>query len=77
MCIRDSAECTDFGLCRNHLRNAVANNQRATISYQGRMGAVEIGSRGDAGKGTLRTYSWNEAGALTAPGTSTFEEASG
>ncbi|MCT1775389.1 ABC transporter substrate-binding protein [Brachybacterium sp. p3-SID957] len=71
------AECTDFGLCRNHLRNAVANNQRATISYQGRMGAVEIGSRGDAGKGTLRTYSWNEAGALTAPGTSTFEEASG
>lgn len=69
-------DCTDFGGCRVILRDALAAGSRATVTYEGRTGALEIGGKhADARKGSLRMYTWGPAGQLEAPGADTFEAA--
>lgn len=65
-------ECTDFGQCVTILRDAVVAGDRATISFTGRMGALELDAAPDPRSGQLRTYSWNEAGAIVDDGADSF-----
>lgn len=66
-------ECTDYGMCRLTLRDALSDGTRATITYKGRMGDLALDGTSDAGKGGLRTYSFGPAGGLQAPDASTFD----
>lgn len=67
------AECTDYGLCRQTLRDELVDGSRGTIAYQGRTGALEVGGVGDAAKGSMRTYTFGPAGALIAGSATTFD----
>src|SRR5699024_9371421 len=66
-------ECTDFGQCVTILRDAVVAGDRATISFTGRMGPLELDAAPDPRRGQLRTYSWTEAGAIVDDGADSFE----
>lgn len=66
-------ECTDYGMCRTALRDALEAGSRATITYTGRMGPLELGGVGDAAKGELRTCSWSDAGELVPGNAEGFE----
>ncbi|PMC75833.1 ABC transporter substrate-binding protein [Brachybacterium sp. UMB0905] len=69
-----SEKCTDYEMCRSHLRQGLSGKDRTTIAYNGRMGTVELGPQADIRTGELREYSWTEANVL-APGNATgFED---
>ncbi len=54
-------ECTDFGDCRSILRAGLSADERATIRFTGRMGALELGAAKDARTGAIRTFTWSDA----------------
>lgn len=66
-------ECTDYGMCRSNLRDALSIGEGATIAYQGRMGDLVLDGTSDAGKGAMRTYSFGPAGGLIAGNDTTFD----
>ncbi|MFC7457879.1 ABC transporter substrate-binding protein [Brachybacterium sp. GCM10030267] len=66
-------ECTDYGDCRSTLRVALEAGDRATISFVGRMGALELGDGPDPRTGDLRTYSWTEANEIETGEATSFE----
>ena len=55
------------------MTTALEANQRETVAYAGRMGALELGPQSDARLGDLREYSWSEANALGKVSASGFE----
>jgi branched-chain amino acid transport system substrate-binding protein len=57
-------ECTDFETCRRIMTTALDAGDRATVSYVGRSGALELGAQSDARVGQLREYTWSEANVL-------------
>ena len=65
--------CEDYGACRGAMTTALEANQRETVAYAGRMGALELGPQSDARLGDLREYSWSEANALGKVSASGFE----
>lgn len=67
--------CEDYGACRQEMTQAVEANDRATVAYAGRMGALEIGPQADARVGDLREYSWNASHVLEKPTAAGFEAA--
>ena len=66
-------ECTDFEQCRRIMATALETGQRATVSYVGAMGALELGGQSDARTGQLREYAWSEANELEQPSATAFE----
>ena len=66
-------ECTSYGDCSSILRTGVQSQDRATVSYRGRMGPLELGPAKDPRTGTLRTFSWNEANERQGAGDEDFE----
>lgn len=68
-----SEDCTEFGTCVSILRDALAADSRTTISFTGRMGALELDSGPDPRTGQIRTYSWNDAGGIEEPSADSFE----
>jgi len=66
-------ECTDFETCRRTMATALEAGDRATVSYVGRMGALELGAQSDARVGQLREYTWSEANVLEAATAGGFE----
>lgn len=68
-----SEECADFGTCVSILRDALVADSRTTISFTGRMGALELDAGPDPRTGQLRSYSWNDAGGIEAGRADSFE----
>lgn len=68
-----SEDCTDFGTCVTILRDALIADSRTTISFTGRMGALELDAGPDPRAGQIRTYSWNDAGGIEAASADSFE----
>lgn len=66
-------ECADYGDCSSVLRTGLQTQERATISYSGRMGPLELGSAKDPRTGKLRTFTWSEANELRGGGDADFE----
>lgn len=66
-------ECADFGDCRRAMGEALEAGDRATVSYTGRMGDLELGSDADPRTGALRTFGWSEANALETGSATSFE----
>ena len=54
-------ECTDYEMCSRVMTTALQTEEQVTISFTGRMGALELGPRSDARIGQLREYTWSEA----------------
>lgn len=69
-----SEKCTDYEACRRVMRTALQANGRATVSYEGRMGAFEMGPQSDVRIGDLREYSWTKSNALKSPSATNFED---
>ncbi|HEX7352133.1 ABC transporter substrate-binding protein [Brachybacterium sp.] len=65
--------CPDYGTCRGVMRTAMEADGKATISYTGRMGKLELGPHADARIGELREYSWSEANVMEAGRATGFE----
>lgn len=59
-----TTDCTDYESCRRAMRTGLEAQERVTVSYEGRMGALELGPRSDARIGQLREYTWSEAHVL-------------
>lgn len=66
-------ECTDYGMCRLTLRDAIDAGTRATITYKGRTGDLVLDGDSDAQKGAMRTYTFGPAGALITGNATTFD----
>lgn len=56
-----TTDCTDYETCRRAMRTGLEAQERVTVSYEGRTGALELGPRSDARIGQLREYVWSEA----------------
>ena len=73
-----SEECFDYAACRTLMRDGLAaGGERVSVSYAGRMGALELGTDGDPAKGSLREYTWSEANVLQPPDATNYEVAPG
>ncbi|GAA1489527.1 ABC transporter substrate-binding protein [Brachybacterium sacelli] len=66
-------ECTNYGDCSSILRTGLQSQERASVSYTGRTGPLELGSAKDPRTGKLRTFTWNEANAIVSGGDADFE----
>ena len=68
-----SEACEDFGSCRLILRDALSAGGRATVTFTGRTGPLELGSDADPRIGDLRIYAWSEANELLHENTTSYE----
>ena len=67
-------QCTDYDACRRVLRDALQAGDTATVGYEGRSGALELGGDRDVRTGQMRTYSFAEDNSLEQSGTTGFED---
>lgn len=66
--------CGSYADCLTQITTARSNKgKRADISYEGRMGALELGAGDDPVKGALRTYGWADDNSIGPPQDSTFD----
>lgn len=59
-----SEDCTDYETCRRVMKTALEAEDRATVTYTGRMGAFELGPQSDARIGQMREYTWSDANVM-------------
>ncbi|UQN30858.1 ABC transporter substrate-binding protein [Brachybacterium kimchii] len=66
-------ECADVGECVDQLRSSLQYDETASIAYALATGDLALGKEGDPVSGALRTFTFAEDGAISAPTPATFD----